>query len=118
MEKPTSMFAWQHTSSAGGVDKHLKYAESVPPPQHLPNSVFVKVLRTSLNPVDYKMHEMPLLNRYIGHPATLGSDFVGRVVESEGVAGYESGDLVVGKLRPLRKHGTLGEYVIVRPGQK
>jgi len=112
------MFAWQHTSSAGGVDKHLKYTESVPLPDQPPGSVLVKVLRTSLNPVDYKMHEIPLLHRFIGHPASLGGDFVGRVVESSGMAGFESGDLVVGKLRPLKKHGTLAEYITVMPDRK
>jgi NADPH:quinone reductase-like Zn-dependent oxidoreductase len=56
-----------------------------------PGYVLVKILATSLNPVDWKVQEMGIfVDRY---PAILGTDIAGEVVElGEGVTRWKKGD--------------------------
>ena len=73
----------------------------------------------SLNPVDYKFPEVPLLGRLLtGSPSTPSIDFAGRVAaagpNSNKVASADLkvGELVYGRLDAPTKFGTLAEYTI------
>ncbi|KAL2036644.1 hypothetical protein N7G274_010594 [Stereocaulon virgatum] len=121
---PQSMKAWQFSQTTGGIERNLKLkaSASLPPNANALglDEILVQVISTSLNPVDYKIAELPLLGRLtIGAPASPGLDFAGRVV----LAGHDSGKissenlgpgrLVFGRLDNPTKFGTLAEYVIV-----
>lgn len=67
----------------------------------------------SLNPVDYKLPELPLIGRLaIPKPATPGLDFSGTIVLSTPTSRLQPGTRVFGKLEPKQQFGTLGEYVV------
>lgn len=67
----------------------------------------------SLNPADYKIAEMGLINTLmVSKPATPGMDFSGRVIElGEPTDVFKVGDKVFGRLDPGR-YGSLGEFVV------
>jgi len=120
---PSTMRAWQFTSTAGGLEKNLKLNNTapLPPTAHSlgKDKVLVKVLSTSLNPVDYKIAEVPIIGRLIaGSPSTPGLDYVGRVVacgpESGNVPArnLQPGQLVFGRLDSPSKYGVLAEYTV------
>lgn len=90
----------------GGVDQ-LSY-EDVPIPVAAAGEVLVKLVATSINPIDYKLRGgdmkglMPL-----NFPAILGRDLAGEIVAlGEGVAGLDVKDLVFGLANQ-----TYAEYV-------
>ncbi|KAJ4318570.1 hypothetical protein N0V94_004348 [Neodidymelliopsis sp. IMI 364377] len=73
----------------------------------------IKVHSASLNPVDYKLAELPIVGRFaIPKPATPGLDFSGVVVKTHPTSSLTSGQRVFGKLEPKQQVGTLGEYII------
>ena len=122
-ELPPTMKAWQFASSSPTVEKNLKLNTSAPLPTSstsLPaEQILVQVLAVSLNPVDFKFPEIPLLGRLItGSPATPSIDFAGRVVatgpNSKKVSSTDltPGQLVFGRLDGPTKFGTLAEYTI------
>jgi NADPH:quinone reductase-like Zn-dependent oxidoreductase len=80
----------------GGVDK-LKLAE-VPSPKPGPGEVRVKVIATSVNPVDYKIRSGAAKAMFPQQfPAILGRDLSGEVVEvGAGVTQFKPGDKVLG----------------------
>lgn len=117
------MRASRFTSGHGGLEKHLTLHSSAPLPPHNTKSlgkdkVLVQVLAASLNPVDYKIPELPIVGRFaIKTPATPGLDFAGRVAAAGNESGLEIGQLVFGRLDGPTRFGTLGEYTIApRPG--
>lgn len=80
----------------GGVDQLRD--ENVPDPKPAAGEVLVRVISTSVNPVDYKLRSgnyrtyMPL-----DLPAILGRDVAGEVVEvGDGVKKFQRGDMVMG----------------------
>ena len=80
-----------------GDVNQLRY-EDAPDPVAGPGEVLVRVISTSINPVDYKIREgemkaiMPLK-----FPAILGYDVAGEVVDvGDGVSGLAKGDRVMG----------------------
>jgi NADPH:quinone reductase-like Zn-dependent oxidoreductase len=93
----------------GGVDQ-LEYAE-VPTPQPGPGEVLVKVIATSVNPVDYKIRSGALKDRiHLDFPVILGRDVAGEVTAlGEGVTKFRPGDKVMG----LVNH-SYAEYLIAR----
>jgi NADPH:quinone reductase-like Zn-dependent oxidoreductase len=110
--------AWHSTQ--GGIDKNLaattthpltKTAHSLPP-----NSTLVRVSYAALNPVDYKVPEMPLLGRLAFSSGIPGMDFAGTVVAST-TSNLQPGTRVFGMLAPPFG-GTLGEYVVVGGGRQ
>ncbi|KIW95976.1 uncharacterized protein Z519_03042 [Cladophialophora bantiana CBS 173.52] len=127
---PETMRAWQFTSAHGGLEKNLKLNNSAALPPHDAKAlgkdkVLVKVLAAALNPVDYKIAEMPLIGRLaIKTPATPGLDFAGRVVAVPEPASAASapqrgddvkvGQLVFGRLEQPTHFGTLAEYTVAR----
>lgn len=83
----------------GGVDQ-LVY-EQAPPPKYEPDEVLVRVLATSVNPIDWKLRQgamkqfMPL-----EFPAILGRDVAGEVTEvGSQVKNFKPGDFVMGVVR-------------------
>jgi NADPH:quinone reductase-like Zn-dependent oxidoreductase len=122
---PSTMRAWQFTSTHGGLEKNLTLNTAAPLPRHDAPSLgkdklLVQVLATSLNPVDYKIAELPLVGRFaVKRPATPGLDFAGKVVAVGADPGSPKigiGEIVFGRLEAPTKSGTLAEYTIARRG--
>ena len=101
--------------TAKGLEKNLVINnEAVPPPTKPSNDqVLVEVISMSLNPVDYKIPELPLAGRcIIGKPASPGIDYSGRVVATgPKLTGLKAGQLVFGRLDMPTKFGTMGQYI-------
>jgi NADPH:quinone reductase-like Zn-dependent oxidoreductase len=73
----------------------------------------IQVHVASLNPVDYKLPELPIVGRMaFSKPATPGLDFSGKVVEAGPDCHLKVGQMVYGKVEPSQAVGTLGEYII------
>src|SRR5215208_4011315 len=101
----------------GGRDK-LEIVELDPPPV-APDGVLVRVRAAGLNPVDWKMREGRLTDRFPFHfPVILGWDAAG-VVEEVGpaVTWFKPGDEVYGYIRRHHlEHGTYAEYATAPEG--
>lgn len=87
----------------------------IPVPQVLPNHVLIRVMATSVNPVDYKIRQGAGADIAPDFPAVLHGDVAG-VVEAigEGVATFQPGDEVyacAGGVKGLG--GALAEYMLV-----
>lgn len=80
----------------GGVDK-LRY-EAVPDPTAGPGEVLVRVIATSVNPVDFKIRSGVMQGRmHLEFPAILGRDVAGEVKAlGTGVTNFSVGDKVMG----------------------
>lgn len=112
MATPTTMKAWTYTTASGGLEKNLTLNPSTPaPPTPKSPSVLVEVISASLNPVDYKIPELPLANKLmISTPASPGLDYCGRVVTASG--NLKEGQKVFGRLDGPTKFGTCGQFVV------
>ena len=121
---PRTMKAWQFSKVAGGLEKNLKLnnSASLPPNANslAADQVLVQVLSATLNPVDYKFAEIPLLGGFIiKKPASPGQDFSGRVISSGtnskkiSTEDLKPGQLVFGRLDGPTQFGTLAEYTVV-----
>jgi NADPH:quinone reductase-like Zn-dependent oxidoreductase len=94
---PSTIKAWQYSSTKGGLDKNLKINPSAPLPSPKPNQHLVQVIATALNPVDYKPAEIPLIATLIlPKPATPGIDFAGRIVTPATGSSFQRGQLIFG----------------------
>ena len=101
------------------MEKNLKLESEVPLPPGASSltkgNLLVKVEATSINPVDYKLPEVPLVGRFlVKTPASPGLDFAGTITST----GPDCGDLtagtkVFGKLPKPGQYGALGEYIIL-----
>lgn len=80
----------------GGVDQ-LEYADA-PTPEPGSGEVLVKVISTSINPVDYKIRAGAMKERMpLKFPAVLGRDVAGEVAAlGAGVTNFKVGDKVMG----------------------
>lgn len=121
---PSTMKAWQFSQTAGGLEKNLKLNNAAPLPpkaKSLPaDQILVQVLSAAINPIDYKLAEIPVLgNLVIKKPSSPGLDYAGRVVaagpNSKKVSNEDlkPGQLVFGKLDAPTQYGTIAEYTIV-----
>jgi NADPH:quinone reductase-like Zn-dependent oxidoreductase len=101
----------------GGRDK-LELIEVEPPPV-APDGVLLRIKAAALNPVDYKVREGKLANRFPHHfPVIMGWDAAG-VVEAVGpaVTWFKPGDRAYGYCRRHElEYGTYAEYVTVPEG--
>ena len=117
---PTTMKAAAWQSTAGGLDKNLSLTTTHPLPKTAsslpPNSTLVRVSHAALNPVDYKLPEMPLLGRLALSSGIPGMDFAGTVVQST-LPDFQPGARVFGKLAPPFG-GAMGEYAVVGGGRQ
>lgn len=111
------MKAWQFSSTAGGLEANLQLnGKAVPPPAELsPEEVFIEVISMSLNPVDYKVAELPVVGRFaISKPASPGLDYCGRVIGTGSAVDVRPGQIVFGKLDGLSKFGSLAECIVAK----
>ncbi|KAJ4289294.1 hypothetical protein N0V88_007045 [Collariella sp. IMI 366227] len=114
---PTTMRAWQYTTTTGGIEKNLTLNDAASVPaisSRLGDAeLLVQVLAASLNPADYKVPELGLVARAKIHtPATPGMDFCGRVVQTtRTVDDFAIGDLIFGRI-DATQHGTLAKYIV------
>lgn len=109
------MRAWQWHTCPSTIETALTLNPSASlPPSPLPiGSYLIKVSHASLNPVDYKLAELPLIGRLlIPKPATPGLDFSGTIAAAHPSAPLKPGQRVFGKLEPKQQFGTLGEYIV------
>jgi D-arabinose 1-dehydrogenase-like Zn-dependent alcohol dehydrogenase len=114
-ELPTTMRAWQWNTCTTTLEDALILKSSVPIPNRslLPGESLIRVHAASLNPVDYKLAELPLIGRLaIPKPATPGLDFSGVIAKIGPDCSLNIGQRVFGKLEPKQQFGTLGEYII------
>lgn len=115
---PTTMRAWQYSSTTGGLEKNLVLKTDVAVPSLSPvlgdSEILVEVISASINPADYKVPELGLLARaVIRTPATPGMDFCGRVVKAtRTVDSFAIGEIVFGRKEPGQQ-GTCGQYIVV-----
>ena len=94
---PSTIKAWQYSSTKGGLEKTLSINASSPLPKPKPNQHLVQVLAMALNPVDYKPAEVPIIRRLlVPNPATPGTDFAGCIVTPATGSSLKCGQLVFG----------------------
>lgn len=109
------MKAMQYKSAAGGLDKNLRLNDALPLPKTAKalaaDHTLVKVAYATLNPIDYKLPETPLLGSLLPGPGIPALDYSGTVVESK-LAHLKPGTPVFGASAPPA-FGTLAEYVVV-----
>lgn len=118
---PSTFRAWQFNATEGGLEKRLTLNPAAPMLQPKSNQHLIQVIATSLNPVDYKPAELPLVTRFLfKKPATPVIDFAGRIVQPAQDSGLEPGQLVFGasgtggQLGKLYG-GALREYTLAEP---
>jgi NADPH:quinone reductase-like Zn-dependent oxidoreductase len=114
---PTTMQAWQWSQCTDTLENALSMNHSAPlPTSKRPLAIgesLIQVHAAALNPVDYKLAELPVVGRMaIPKPATPGLDFAGKVVQVGPECNVKVGQMVFGKLEPKQQFGTLGEYII------
>jgi NADPH:quinone reductase-like Zn-dependent oxidoreductase len=112
---PTTMRAWQWSTCSTTLESALTLNFSAPLPSRplSPGECLIRVHAASLNPVDYKLPELPIVGRMaISKPATPGLDFSGVVANNGPDSSLKVGQRVFGKLEPKQQYGTLGEYII------
>jgi NADPH:quinone reductase-like Zn-dependent oxidoreductase len=114
---PLTMRAWQWSSCTTTLEVALYLNESAPLPTSTRSLAsgesLIRVHSASLNPVDFKLAELPIVSRFaIPKPATPGLDFSGTVVQIGPNCNVKVGQKVFGKLEPKQQFGTLGEYII------
>ena len=92
---PSAMRAWQYSSTKGGLEKNLAINPSAPLPKSKPDHHLVQVIATALNPIDYKLAEIPGVVHFI-KPATPGIDYAGTIVTPASGSSLKAGQLVFG----------------------
>lgn len=118
------MKAWQFSQATGGIEKNLKLNNAAPLPPNAnslaADQVLVQILSSTLNPIDFKLAQIPVLgNLIIKKPSSPCLDYSGRVVasgpNSKKVSSEDlkPGQLVFGKLDGPTQFGTLAEYTVV-----
>lgn len=118
-----AMRAWLYSSASGGLHKNLTLSAIAahPRPQSPPSlskdELLVRVRAAGLNPIDYKIAELPyaMSRAMISVPASPAMDFAGTVVAHGPSIEFPTkvGDSVFGRLDPGR-FGALGEYVVAK----
>lgn len=104
--------AWD--GNAGGIHKHIKVTDSWPIPKNAKNlpkdHTLIRVSHATLNPVDYKVPELPLIGSLVFGKGVPGLDYSGTVVEST-LPHLKPGEPVFGSLAPPN-FSTMGEYIV------
>ncbi|GAB7337751.1 hypothetical protein MBLNU457_g3026t1 [Dothideomycetes sp. NU457] len=107
---PSKMQAYQYTASSGPIERTLTLKNvAVPTPSS--SQILIRTSAASLNPIDYKLAEAPLVSFLTRYFTTPGLDFSGHVVS--GSSDLTPGTLVYGRLEPPAKYGALSPYLVV-----
>ncbi|KAL6720885.1 hypothetical protein ACLMJK_002810 [Lecanora helva] len=94
---PSTMRAWQFSSTKGGLDKNLTINPSAALPKPGSDQHLVQVIAVALNPIDYKPAEIPGVTRFaLTKPVTPGIDFAGSIVTPAPGSSFKAGQLVFG----------------------
>ncbi|PYH89697.1 zinc alcohol dehydrogenase [Aspergillus ellipticus CBS 707.79] len=112
---PTTMKAWLYNHATNGLEKNLTLNPTArAPPALSKNQILIRVLSTAINPADYKVPAMPIVNRIlISKPASPCLDFAGEVTGTgANVTEFTAGQIVFGTLGMPTQFGPLGEYVV------
>lgn len=117
ISQPETMRAWQWSTCSSTLEKAITLNESASLPTSkrslAPGEALIKVHAAALNPVDYKLAELPVVGRMaIPKPAIPGIDFAGTIVDVRAETELKVGQKVFGKLEPKQQFGTLSEYII------
>jgi NADPH:quinone reductase-like Zn-dependent oxidoreductase len=109
------MRAWNFNSANGGVEKNLHINEAAPMPIPKADQHLIRVLAASLNPVDYKVAEAPLIGRLIiPKNACPGIDVVGEIVKPASGSSLKTGQMVFGMAgTSLVAGGAMAQYTVV-----
>ena len=114
---PKAMKVWQYHATSGRLENNLKLNTAAPLPKPKPDEHLIRIFATALNPVDYKLAEVPIVSRFlISKPATPGIDIVGRIIKPAQGSSLKEGTLVFGfaGVSPLAAGG-LADYVATKP---
>ncbi|MDI1490491.1 MAG: hypothetical protein OHK93_001695 [Ramalina farinacea] len=117
---PKTMHAWTYTLASPDLPAALTLNTSAPLPPNPPpkGHYLVQVLSSSINPIDYKIPELPLIPRLIiTKPASPGCDFCGRIAavpasSSSTEKTLEVGTPVFGRLDSPTQFGTCAAYTM------
>ncbi|KAF7195459.1 Zinc-type alcohol dehydrogenase-like protein C16A3.02c [Pseudocercospora fuligena] len=112
---PTSHRAWQFKSASGGLEKNLKLNPETPMPKPKHDQHLVQVIAAALNPVDYKLVEIPLFTFFMKKPATPVIDFAGKIVQPADGSSLQPGQIVFGAAGSGISGGALAEYATALP---
>lgn len=112
-----TMKAWQQ-AAPGLTEENLKLVDNVPRPNTAAlkeGEILVRVTSACLNPADYKVLEMGFMARAaLQFPKVMGMDLSG-IVEAvaKGSTDVKAGDNILGRVDPMKAHGSLSEYVVL-----
>ncbi|KAM0330182.1 hypothetical protein ACHAQA_004356 [Verticillium albo-atrum] len=114
------MQAWQYTDIKGTLEDSLVLNEKAIPPDaaSLPEDhVLIEVIAAGINPVDYKLIEIPVFGKFMTQPpASPGLDFCGRIrTKKASNTIFSEGQLVFGALSittKVPKFGALSQLII------
>ena len=109
------MRAWMYNSSKGGIDKNMSINDSAPVPTPKADQHLVRVLAMSLNPVDYKVSEAPLIGRFaMPKNAVPGIDIVGQIVKPASDSSLKAGQMVFGMAgASIVAGGAMAQYATI-----
>ncbi|EHK97494.1 NAD(P)-binding Rossmann-fold containing protein [Glarea lozoyensis ATCC 20868] len=94
---PSTSRAWQFSSAKGGLDKNLHINDSAAVPKPGPQQHLVQIIACAVNPIDYKLVELPFIGGFLGGKnATPCRDFAGRIVTPAAGSPLKAGQLVFG----------------------
>ncbi|KAH7375627.1 hypothetical protein B0T11DRAFT_11163 [Plectosphaerella cucumerina] len=121
------MQAWQYTSIKDTLEGSLVLNETATPPDAASldeTHVLIDVIAAGINPVDYKLLEVPMAGKFMfmpSTPASPGFDFCGRIraVHPSNTT-FSKGQLVFGALSvttKLPKFGSLGQILVAPASQ-
>lgn len=109
------MRAQQYSSVSGGLEKNLQINASAPLPKRKKDQHLIQVIAAALNPVDYKVPEIPLVTRFVlSKPAVPVNDVVGRVVQPADGSDIKPGQIIFGRAGMLPFGGALAEYTVTQ----
>ncbi|KAJ5241082.1 uncharacterized protein N7469_002673 [Penicillium citrinum] len=112
-----TMKAWQQ-AAPGLTEENLKLVDNVARPNVAAlkdGEILVRVTSACLNPADYKVLEMGFMSRAaVKFPKVLGMDLSG-IVEAvaKGSTDVKTGDNILGRVDPMKAHGSFSEYVVL-----
>jgi len=111
---PSTMRASQWHSNVGGIEKNLKVNPNAALPKNARSlsagQTLVKVSYATINPVDFKVAEAPIVGQLMFAGTSPGVDYSGTVVTST-LPHLKPGEQVFGSFL-LPNFGSLAEYAI------